>query len=149
MYKWWKSERTISHSGLIDAVMHHSKKPVYWRPYFSDVPFKYFLMSVLLLCLQLHTDYEHTIAKSLILSTQIQIPTDFGYKGLFFGRNNDWLIENMDKGLTVPKWMLKNQPKKTPKCPKIYHPSPKVWDFNEKRLHWASVVRVTYENEVS
>ena len=20
-------------------------------------------------------------------------------------------------------------------------PSPKVWDFNEKRLHWASVVR--------
>ena len=29
--------------------------------------FKYFLMSVLLLCLPLHMDYEHTIAKSLIL----------------------------------------------------------------------------------
>ena len=23
----------------------------------------------------------------------------------------------------------------------IVYPSPKVWDFNEKRLHWASVVR--------
>ena len=34
----------------------------------------------------------------------------------------------------------------TPKCPKIFLPkivcpSPKVWDFDEKRLHWASVVR--------
>ena len=26
--------------------------------------------------------------------------------------------------------------------PKLICPSPKVWDFDEKRLHWASVVRV-------
>ena len=33
-------------------------------------------------------------------------------------------MENMDKGLTA----------------QIVCPSPKVWDFDEKRLHWASVV---------
>ena len=32
-------------------------------------------------------------------------------------------MENMDNGLTVPKWVLIN-------CP-----SPKVWDFDEKRLN--------------
>ena len=53
-------------------------------------------------------------------------------------------MENMDKGLTVPKWMLIN-------CPKILQmsqnlsaqivcPSPKVWYFDVKRLHRASVV---------
>ena len=56
-------------------------------------------------------------------------------------------MENMDKGLTVPKQVLINQPK-IPKCPKFFSaqivcPSPKVWVFNEKRLHWASVVRVS------
>jgi hypothetical protein len=35
-----------------------------------------------------------------------------------------------------------------PNAPKFIHaqivcPSPKVWDFDEKRLHWASVVRAT------
>ena len=69
----------------------------------------------------------------------------FGYKGLVYCRNNDWLMENMDKGLNVPKWVLKNRPK-YPKCPKnlsaqFVCPSPKVLDFNEKSLHWASVVR--------
>ena len=58
-------------------------------------------------------------------------------------------MENMDKGLTVPKWVLIFRPKH-PKWPRIYLPklsvqivcpSPKVLDFNEKRLHWASVVR--------
>ena len=29
----------------------------------------------------------------------------------------------------------------TPNAPKFISPSPKVWDFNEKRPHWASVVR--------
>ena len=54
-------------------------------------------------------------------------------------------MENMDKGLTVPKWVLINQPK-VPQMPQnlsaqIFCPSPKVWYFDEKRLHWASVVR--------
>jgi hypothetical protein len=50
----------------------------------------------------------------------------------------------MDKGLTVPKWVLINWPK-IPQMPQmnaqIVGPSPKVWDFNEKRLHWGSIVR--------
>ena len=53
-------------------------------------------------------------------------------------------MENMDKGLTVPKWVLVNC-SKIPQMPQnlsaqIVCPSPNVWDFNEKRLHWASVV---------
>ena len=52
----------------------------------------------------------------------------------------------MDKGLTVPKWVLIVQPK-IPQMPQnlsaqIVCQSPNVWDFDEKRLHWASVVRV-------
>ena len=51
----------------------------------------------------------------------------------------------MDKGLTVPKWVLINWPK-IPQMPQmnaqIVGPSPKVLDFDEKRLHWVSVVRV-------
>ena len=54
-------------------------------------------------------------------------------------------MENMDKGLTVPKWVLINWPK-MPKMPQklsaqIVFSSPKVWNFDEIRLHWASVVR--------
>ena len=54
-------------------------------------------------------------------------------------------MENMDKGLTVPKWVLINRPK-IPKRPKIYLPklsaqAQKFWDFDEKSLRWASVVR--------
>ena len=54
-------------------------------------------------------------------------------------------MENMDKELTVPKWVLINRPKKT-QLPQILSaqivcPSPKVWDFDEKRLHWVSLVR--------
>ena len=54
-------------------------------------------------------------------------------------------MENMDKGLTVPKWVLTNRPK-IPQMPQnlsaqIVCPSPKVWNFDGKRLHWASVVR--------
>ena len=61
----------------------------------------------------------------------------FGYKGLVFCRNNGWLMENMEKGLTLPKWMLINWPK-IPQfvCPKVF----------EKKLslgvrspcHWSS-----------
>ena len=43
----------------------------------------------------------------------------------------------MDKGLTVPKWVQMPQNL----FAKFVCPSPKVLDFNEKRLHWASVVR--------
>ena len=43
----------------------------------------------------------------------------------------------MDKGLTVPKWVLINLPK-IPQIPqnlsaRIVCPSPKVWDFYEKK----------------
>ena len=53
----------------------------------------------------------------------------------------------MDKGLTVLKWVLINRPK-IPQMPQnlsaqIVCSSPKVWYFDEKRLHWVSVVRAT------
>ena len=74
--------------------------------------------------------------------SQIQIPIPNKYLG--FGCN---VWENLDKGLTVPKWVLINWPK-IPQWPQnlfahIVCLSPKVWDFNEKRLYWASVVRAT------
>jgi hypothetical protein len=54
-------------------------------------------------------------------------------------------MENMDKGVTVPKWVLIVWPK-IPQTPQnlsaqFVCTSPKVLDFNEKRLHWVSVVR--------
>ena len=30
-------------------------------------------------------------------------------------------------------------------APKFICPSPKVWDFDEERLHWASALRVPYD----
>ena len=55
------------------------------------------------------------------------------------------MMENMDKGLTVPKLVLMVCPKipQTPQnlCAQFVCPSPNVLDFNEKRLHWASIVR--------
>ena len=76
------------------------------------------------------TDYGHMRAKSLV---QIPIPNKYlglGYKGLVFCRNNGWLMKNMDKGLTVPKWVLINWPK-IPQMPQTFLdqfvcPSPKV-----------------------
>ena len=55
-------------------------------------------------------------------------------------------MENLDKEQTVPKWVLILWTK-IPQMPQnllaqIVCPSPKVWDVDEKRLHWASVVRV-------
>ena len=46
------------------------------------------------------TDYGHMKAKFLIR-----------YKGLFFCRNNCWIMEKMNEGLTVPKWVLIVWPK--------------------------------------
>ena len=65
---------------------------------------------------------------------------DTGYKGLVFCRNNGWIIENTDKGLTVPKWEPKIPQMPQNDYAQFVCPSPNVLDFNEKRLHWASVV---------
>ena len=50
----------------------------------------------------------------------------------------------MDKGLTVPKWVLTvwlKIPQMTQNLSaQFVSPSPKVLDFNEKRPHWASIV---------
>ena len=50
----------------------------------------------------------------------------------------------MDKEPTVTKWVLINWLKMPQMAPKIsaqiVGPSPKVWDFDEKRLHWAFIV---------
>ena len=71
------------------------------------------------------------------LSGQKSIPIFFGfeYKGLVFCRNNDCLMENMDKKPTAPKWMLINLPK-IPQMPQkisaqFVCPSPKVWDYQK------------------
>ena len=48
---------------------------------------------------------------------QIQIPNKFlgcGYEGFVLFRNNGRILENMDKGLTVPKWVLIVWPKIPP-----------------------------------
>jgi hypothetical protein len=53
-------------------------------------------------------------------------------------------MEKMDKGLIVLKWVLIVWPK-VPQMPQnlsaqFFGQGPKVLDFNEKRLHWVSVV---------
>ena len=54
-------------------------------------------------------------------------------------------MKNMDNGLNVPKWVLIVLPKifQIPQnvSAQFVCPSPKVLDFNEKRLRWASIVR--------
>ena len=54
-------------------------------------------------------------------------------------------MENMNAELTVPKWVLISRPK-IPQMPQklfaqFVYRSPKVWDFDEKRLHQVSIVR--------
>ena len=50
------------------------------------------------------TDHGHTKV-SLIFEFQIQNPIPNEYLGCWsFCSNNGWIMENMDKGLTVPKW---------------------------------------------
>ena len=79
------------------------------------------------------------MAKSLILCDQMN-SSDVDIKAYFFVE----VMESMDKGLTEPKWVLINRPKITqmPQNLSVQFvcPSRKIWDFNEKRLHWASVV---------
>jgi hypothetical protein len=48
-------------------------------------------------------------------------------------------METMDKGITIQKWVLINW-LKIPQVPQnlfapVVCPSPKVWNFDEKRLH--------------
>ena len=54
-------------------------------------------------------------------------------------------MENMDKGLTVPKWVMivwQKIPQMLQNLSfQFVFPSPKVLDFNEKSLGWAFVVR--------
>ena len=80
---------------------------------------------------------------------QITLPNlGVGCKDLVFCRNNGWIMKNIEKELTVPKWMLIVRPK----IPQMHQnlsaqisaQAQKFFfgDFNEKRLHWASVVRV-------
>jgi len=59
----------------------------------------------------------------------------------------------MDKGFTVPKLVRIVWAENTPQMTQNFSaqfvcPSPKVLDFNEKRLHWASVVRGSKCGEV-
>jgi hypothetical protein len=47
----------------------------------------------------------------------------------------------MDKGLTIPKWVLINGPKIPQNLSaQFVCPRPKGWDFDEKGLYWRSVV---------
>ena len=58
-------------------------------------------------------------------------------------------MENLGKGLLSTKIFADKLAENTPKCPKIVCLSQKVWYFNEKRLHFASVVRNLYLGRLS
>ena len=100
--------------------------------------------------ISLGTDYGHITVEFLILCSPNSNPNPksivwIWIQRLVFCRNNAWLMENMDKGLTIPKWVLINWPK-IPQMPQnlfvqIVWPCPKVGEFDEKRLLWASLVR--------
>ena len=108
------------------------------------------LYSLSLICRSRTTDTWRLNPQFFAAQIQISI-------GLVFCRNNGWIMENMDKGLTVPKWVLIIRPK-IPQMPQNLsqnlstQPSQKVLDFNEKgfiAMHWASVVRrCTYVSEL-
>ena len=107
-----------------------------------------------------NTDTQRLNLKFFASQIQIPLPNRYlgvGYKGLVFCRNNGWLMENMrmDKGLTVPKWVLINWQKITQMrknlSAQIFYPSPKVWVFWWKKAHWASVIRdsaQTYDGKI-
>ena len=62
------------------------------------------------------TDTRRLNLKFFAAQIQIPLPNKYlgvGYKGLVFYRNNGWIMENMDKELTVPKWVLIVWPKIT------------------------------------
>ena len=51
----------------------------------------------------------------------------------------------MDKGLSVPKWVLKLPQMPQNSSAQTVCPRAKVLDFNKKRLHWGSVVRGSHD----
>ena len=57
------------------------------------------------------TDYGYAMAKSPILCGSNSNPHINIWDLDLFCKDNGWLLENMDKGLTVPKVVLKNQQK--------------------------------------
>ena len=68
----------------------------------------------------------------------------FGYKGLFFCRNNSWLIKTRNSQYQNGCWY--SLPK-VPQMPqnvsvRFVCPSPKFWCIVEKWFHWAFLVRV-------
>ena len=69
---------------------------------------------------------------------QIAIPNKylgFGYKGLNFCRKHG-------QGTNSTKISADKLAKNSPSAPKFIRPNClKVWDLEEKRLHWASIVR--------
>ena len=81
------------------------------------------------------TDTRRLNLKFFEAQIQIPLPNKYlgvGYKGLVC-RNNGWIMENMDKELTVPKW-AENTPNASknfsPKC----LPKPKSSRFLKKKL---------------
>jgi hypothetical protein len=59
-------------------------------------------------------------------------------------------MEKMDKGLTVPKWVLIYWPKIPQNLSaQFVCPSPKVWDFDEQSLHRVTVACAShhYQND--
>jgi hypothetical protein len=50
-------------------------------------------------------------------------------------------METMDSTKMDADKLAKNTPNAQNLSAQIVCPSPKVWDFDEKRLHWGSVVR--------
>ena len=53
-------------------------------------------------------------------------------------------MKNMDKGLTVPKWVVINQPKIPQMPPKFSAPK---FEIFEKRSLWVSIVRVSIHEQ--
>ena len=65
------------------------------------------------------------IPNFFVAQIQIPIPNKYlgcEYKSLVFFRNNDWIMEKMDKGLTVPKWVLNSSAENSPNAPKLICP---------------------------
>ena len=93
----------------------------------------------------LTTDTRRLNLKILAAQIQIPLPNKYlgvGYKYLVFCRNNGCIMENMDKELTVPKWIVR--PKNTPNASKNFSPKclPKSKNsrFLKKSSLWVSVV---------
>ena len=91
-------------------------------------------LSLIIYSYVLVTNYGHTMAKSLIIcgpDSNLKSQINIFDLDLVFCENNGWLMENMDKGLTVPKLVLINWTK-IPQMPKKILPKPKSLGFRWK-----------------